>query len=75
MSRLPESWMMSSNGKILNITITQFLRSWMDKRGMIGPWSQDPGLVSKQITNIENIIIGISIINNLVLPSGRGVYV
>ena len=68
--------MMSSNGKILNITITQFLRSWMDKRGMIGPWSQDPGLVSKQITNIENIIIiGISIINNLVLPSGRGVYV
>ena len=37
----------SSNVTRLNISVTQSLRSWMEKTGIIGSWSQDPGLVSK----------------------------
>ena len=38
---------------------------------MTGYWLQDSVLVSKHITNIDKIIMGIRIINNEVLPSGR----
>ena len=57
MSRLADSWMISSNVKRLNIPVTYSLRSWMEKKGMIGSWSQDTGLVSENITNIYKIIM------------------
>ena len=57
----------------MNIPVTQSLMSWMEKTGMIGSWSQDPGLVSKHITNIDKIIKIIRILNDVVLPSGRGI--
>ena len=62
-----ESWVVTR----LNIPSMLFMIPGVRKTGIIGSWSKDILLVSKQITNIENIIIGISIINNLVLPSGR----
>ena len=42
---------------------------------MLGSWSQDPVMVSKYITNIEKIIMRRRIINNIVLPIGRGIAV
>ena len=39
---------------------------------MTGSWSQYPGLVIKQITKIDRIIIRRRIINNILLPSGKG---
>ena len=44
----------------------------MEKTGMIRSWSQDPGLLNNQITNIDNIIKWRQIITNVVLPSGLG---
>ena len=41
---------------------------------MIGYWTQDSGLVSNQITNIEMIIKWIRIITNVVLTNGWGIY-
>ena len=56
MSIFLESRMKSWNVTRLNIPVTHLLRLWMEKTGMIGSWSQDPGLVSKHITKIDKII-------------------
>ena len=42
------------------------LKSWLDRTGMIGYWSQGTGLVNKQMSKI---IMCRRIINNLVLTS------
>ena len=47
----------------------------MDKTGIVIYWSQDPGLVSNQITNIERVIKWIRMITNVVLSSVWGVAV
>ena len=47
----------------------------MEKTGMIGCWSRDPGLVSNHITNIETIINWIWKIPNVVLPRVWGISV
>ena len=57
----------------LNIPVMHLLKLQMGKTGMIGSWSQYPGLVSKHITKIDKIIIRRSIMNNLVLPNGMGI--
>ena len=67
--------MIPSNATRLNIPVTQSLRSWMEKTGMIGSWSRDPGLVSNQITKIGKIIKRRWMITNVVLPSGWGIAV
>ena len=69
-SRIPDSWMISSNVTRLNIPVTHLMRSWMKKTGIIGYWSRDPLLVSNKITNIYKIIKWRRIITNAVLPSG-----
>ena len=57
--------MMSSNMTILNIAVIQLMRLWIEKIGMIGYLSRDPGLVSNQITNIYKMITWIWIITNV----------
>ena len=47
----------------------------MENIRTIGSWSQDPGLVSNDITKIEKRINLRRIITNVVLSSGWGVYV
>ena len=45
----------------------------MENIKMIGSWSQDPGLVSNDINNIEKRINLRPIITNVVLSSGWGI--
>ena len=47
----------------------------MEKKGMIGSWSQDTGLVSNHITKIDKIIEWRRIIIRVVLPRGWGIVV
>ena len=57
---------------ILNITVMHSWKLWMGNMKIIGSWSQDPGLVSNDITNIEKRINLRPIITNVVLSSGWG---
>ena len=36
-----------------NIAVMHYMKSWMEKIGMNGSWSQGTGLVSKQMSNIN----------------------
>ena len=45
--------MMLSDVKILNIPVTHSWKLWMENIRMIVSWSQDPGLLGDEITNIE----------------------
>ena len=56
--------------KILNIPFTHLLKSWIVKTGMSGSWSQDPGLISNEFTNIDKGKKRIKIKTNVVLPGG-----
>ena len=71
-SRILESWNKAWNIKRLNIPVTQSLKSWMEKKGMTGSWSQGPGLVRKKM---NKIIISIQMINNVVLTSVKSIAV
>ena len=61
---------MSSTVTRLNIPVTHSQKLWIENTRMIGYWSQDTGLVSNDITKIENIIKLGRIITNLGLPTG-----
>ena len=57
----------------INIPVTHLRKSWTGKIRTIGSLSQDPGLVSDDITNIEKIIKRRRIITNVVLTRGWGI--
>ena len=40
----------------LNIPFMHLWKFWMENTRMIGYWSRDPGLISNEITKIENKI-------------------
>ena len=65
--------MISSSVTRINITVTHSRKLWMENTRMIIYWSQDPGLVSDDITNIEKIIKRRRIITNVVLTRGWGI--
>ena len=45
----------------------------MLKKRTIGVWSQDTGLVSDEITNIDKGKKWIKIVTNIILPGGWGI--
>ena len=72
MSRIPESRMISSTATRLNIPVMHSRKLWIESTRTIESLSQDPGLVSNEIANIDKIIKRRQIITNVVLPSGWG---
>ena len=62
--------MMLSNMTRLNIPFMQYPRLWIEETLMIVSWSQDPGVLSDQITNIDKTIQWRRMITNVLLYIG-----
>ena len=62
--------MMLSNVTRLNIPFMQYPRLWIEETLMIVSWSQDPGVFSDQITNIDKTIQWRRMITNVLLYIG-----